>query len=209
VSGHLQILFAENGEGISVASELFREYAASLATDLSFQNFEQELAALPGDYAPPHGRLVLAVLAGSGDGKLQFSVEPPQQLANGSSRTNPPVVTLSHADVVGCVAVRRFDHRICEMKRLYVRPSARRHGAGRALVLAAIAAAREVGYTHMRLDTLPQMNEAQALYGALGFREIRPYRYNPVPGTRYFELKLAEVNLNPDVNPDLNPDRSS
>ena len=92
--------------------------------------------------------------------------------------------------LAGSVAMRRLDQEICEMKRLYVRPAFRRLGVGRDLAVAIIAAARGVGYTHMRLDTLPAMGDAQRLYGILGFREIAAYYENPIPGSKYLELDL-------------------
>ena len=165
----LRITSAETDEGVKQASILFREYAAALDVDLSFQNFQQELASLPGDYAPPDGRLFLAVLDNL-------------PAAEQGSPSSP--------HVAGCIALRKFEAETCEMKRLYVRPEFRGHGAGRALAHAVIDAAREIGYLRMRLDTLPQMTEAQALYRALGFREIPPYRHNPIVGSRYFELGL-------------------
>jgi putative acetyltransferase len=171
----LHIIPAEGDEAIKEIAVLFREYAASLGVDLSFQNFEQELALLPGEYSPPDGRLFLGI---AGDAGMHVPAAP--------SVTS----CVSCESVAGCIALRKIDSEICEMKRLYVRPQFRGFGAGRALADAVIKAASEIGYRRMRLDTLPQMAEAQALYRALGFREIPPYRYNPIVGTRYFELAL-------------------
>jgi GNAT superfamily N-acetyltransferase len=136
---------------------LFREYERSLDVDLCFQDFEQELAGLPGDYAPPGGALFLASCGG---------------------------------ETAGCIAVRRLEDRSCEMKRLYVREAFHGQGLGRALAVRAIEWARSAGYERMLLDTLPSMKAAQRLYEDLGFRDVPSYRFNPVAGTRYMELRL-------------------
>ena len=138
---------------------LFEEYAASLGVDLCFQGFEKELAGLPGGYAPPQGRLLLA---------------------------------LQDGQTAGCVALRALDPGVCEMKRLYVRPDFRSHGVGGALVDRLIQQARQAGYRHMRLDTLPSMAAALVLYRRLGFRSIAPYYQNPVKGAVFLELQLDE-----------------
>jgi GNAT superfamily N-acetyltransferase len=153
-----RLIRAEMPEHWQGARLLFEEYAASLDFELNFQSFDQELEALPGDYGPPHGCLLLAHHEGA---------------------------------VVGCVASRKIDDGVCEMKRLYVRPDHRAQGLGRLLVEGIIAEARRQGYGRMRLDTVPSMEAARALYASFGFRPIEPYRHNPIPGAAFMELALA------------------
>ena len=160
----LTIVQAESPAQIAEARQIFREYAGQLGVDLCFQGFEQELAALPGDYAPPQGRLLLAL-----DGEK----------------------------VVGCVALRPISAEACEMKRLYVRPEFRGTGLGRRLAVEIMRQGREIGYRQMRLDTLPVMQEAIALYRSLNFREIGPYRHNPVEGAIFME---ADLRGNPAID---------
>lgn len=149
---------AETPVQIAQARELFLEYAESLGFSLCFQNFDKELASLPGDYAPPGGCLLLA--------------EYEKQLA-------------------GCVALHPFAPGVCEMKRLYLRPNFRGKGLGRILAGRILAEARQIGYKHMRLDTVePLMKDAVAMYRRLGFKEIEPYCNNPIAGALYMELEL-------------------
>jgi len=159
----LRIIQALAEPAISQARTLFREYAMSPGVEACLQDFERELASLPGPYGPPTGRLLLAIRQGS-DG-----IDEP----------------------AGCVGLRKLEDGICEMKRLYVRPILRGEGAGRALVEALIAEARTMGYGKMRLDTLPIMLQAQKLYRELGFREIPAYLKNPTPNALCFELALS------------------
>jgi ribosomal protein S18 acetylase RimI-like enzyme len=100
------------------------------------------------------------------------------------------LVARRDGEPVGCVALKSLPGGACEMKRLYVRPAGRGSGTGRALVEASIAKARELGYGVMRLDTLPTMNAARALYESLGFRRIERYNDNPIEGVLFFELRL-------------------
>lgn len=150
---------AETTADIAQARALFVEYQSTLGVDLCFQGFAEELASLPGHYARPSGRLLLA--------------------SNESS-------------VLGVVALRPILNTDCEMKRLYVRSSARGTGLGRLLTQTLIKEARLAGYGRVLLDTLPMMSEAQALYRSMGFVEIDAYCSNPIAGTRYMALNLQK-----------------
>jgi GNAT superfamily N-acetyltransferase len=116
------------------------------------------------------------------------------ELAGLPGQYSPPngdlLIGLNGARIVGCVAVRRLEDDVCEMKRLFVRPEARGTGLGRRLALEIIAVAKELGYMSMRLDTLDKLTEAMHLYETLAFRRTEPYYYNPLPGVVYWELKL-------------------
>ena len=90
----------------------------------------------------------------------------------------------------GMIALRPFDTRICEMKRLFIRPEARGLGLARRLIDALLAEARRLGYAEIRLDTLPMMGAAQALYEAMGFVDMPAYYDTPIAGTRFMRKAL-------------------
>jgi len=140
---------------------IFQEYADSLDVDLAFQNFAEELAELPGEYAPPRGLLLLAEVDGSIAGCCALR----------------PVDTVDYANA-------------CEMKRLFVRKAFRGFGLGRQLAEAVLDAARQAGYASVLLDTLDSMESARALYAELGFEEIPPYYHNPVAGAHYLKADI-------------------
>ncbi len=141
---------------------LFREYASSLAVDLCFQNFDAELAGLPGEYAAPAGALLLALVDG-------------QAAGCGALR---PLADVDYPNA-------------CEMKRLFVRRAFRRFGLGRLLAQGLLDRAIEAGYSTLLLDTLDDMEAARELYASLGFVEVPPYYFNPVPGAHYLKVDLA------------------
>lgn len=153
----IEIKISELPRDLDVVRSLFREYAQSLGVDLAFQGFEEEMASLPGKYASPAGRILLAWRG---------------------------------AEPMGCIALRPLTGKDCEMKRLYVRPTARGEQLGRRLAERICEEARAAGYARICLDTLPTMGAAQGLYHAMGFKSIEPYVFNPIVGTKYLALEL-------------------
>jgi ribosomal protein S18 acetylase RimI-like enzyme len=166
---------------LEAARAIFRDYAASLGIDLGFQNFDEELANLPGDYAEPRGALLLALVNVS-DTAVPVDAQPLQRAQGGL------------AYVAGCCALRPLDTadypNAAEMKRLYVRPAFRGVGLGRQLVEAILDAARGAGYACVLLDTLDDMESARALYEDLGFVDVPPYYHNPIAGSHYLKTEL-------------------
>ena len=158
----IELRRAETAAELAQAAAIFREYAASLEIDLCFQNFEAELATLPGDYAAPTGYLLLAFVDGeaAGCGALR------------------PLAEVDYANA-------------CEMKRLFVRPGFRRFGLGRLMAQTLLDEARRAGYSAMLLDTLDEMEAARELYATLGFDEIPPYYFNPIAGAHYLKADLT------------------
>lgn len=141
---------------------ILREYQASLDVDLCFQDFDGELKDLPGEYAPPAGMFLLAYIDNA---------------------------------LAGCGAFRNLSDvdyaNACEMKRLFVRPAFRRFGLGRVLAQALMDGATGAGYSAMLLDTLDDMEAARGLYTTLGFEEVPPFYFNPLPGAHYLKVTLG------------------
>ena len=161
MSPRIELVIADTPARMAAARTIFKEYAQSLDIDLCFQNFDAELADLPGDYAPPSGQLLLALVDGelAGCGALRGLAE------------------CDHANA-------------CEMKRLFVRPAFRRFGLGRVLAQQLLDDARALGYSSMLLDTLDEMEAARELYASLGFEEVAPYYFNPIAGAHYLKADL-------------------
>ncbi len=156
-----QILLVSGEAEIGQVRELFREYQLSLEVDLSFQNFEQELRELPGEYQSPYGALLLALVEGQPAGCCALR----------------PLLTSDYSNA-------------CEMKRLYVRPAFRGRRLGRQLVEQTLLLAQQAGFDHMLLDTLNDMEAARELYQDCGFVEVAPYYHNPLPGAHYLKVEL-------------------
>lgn len=157
----IQLLQPASVADLEATRVIFQEYAASLKVDLCFQGFEDELKALPGDYAEPRGTLLLAWVDGALAGCC--ALRP----LDGSDYSNA-----------------------AEMKRLYVRPPFRGLGLGRQLTEGILDAARKSGYSCVLLDTLDDMESARALYEDLGFVEIPPYYHNPYAGAHYLKVDI-------------------
>lgn len=151
------IVEAKHPEDYAMATALFREYAETIAIDLSFQGFDEEIMDIQKQYSRPHGTLLMVYRAGK---------------------------------PMGCAGIRRLEGSICELKRMYVKGALRGQGIGELLLHKSIALANELHYKKIRLDTLGSMKAAIRLYTKAGFKEIAPYRFNPLPGTKYFELTL-------------------
>ena len=158
----IQLITPESPADWQETRLILRDYANSLDVDLDFQGFEQELADLPGVYARPGGLLLLATVDGAVAGSGAFRPLPDADYPNA-----------------------------CEMKRLFVRPAFRRFGLGRLLAQALMDRATEAGYSSMLLDTLDDMEAARGLYESLGFAEVPPFYYNPIPGAHYLKAELG------------------
>jgi ribosomal protein S18 acetylase RimI-like enzyme len=174
----MRIEQASGDAGTAQARELFLEYAAWLKVDLCFQGFQQELDTLPGKYAPPEGRLLLAHAGGEAAGCIALRALEESALKAGAIEER-------------ALKAGALEAGTGEVKRLYVRPAFRGRGIARRLTAELLAAARAIGYSRLRLDTLEFMSEAAALYRSLGFVDIAPYYHNPLPGVVYMELVLA------------------
>ncbi|HTR80159.1 MAG TPA: GNAT family N-acetyltransferase [Bacteroidota bacterium] len=153
----IEVYRANSAQEIDAVGKLFAEYASSIGVSICFENLDSEIAGLPGPYAPPHGRLLIAA---------------------------------DEQRIAGCVGLKRIDDEVCEMKRLFVRKDFRGRGVGLKLTTKVLEEASNAGYTTLRLDTLPTMTEAIALYEKLGFQRIAPFRDIPVPDTLFMHIRF-------------------
>ena len=159
--GGIELREAESQGDLLAVRDLFLDYQADTGIDLCFQGFTDELANLPGEYAPPSGALLLALVDGAPAGCVALR----------------PMPNTDHLNA-------------CEMKRLFVRRAFRGFGLGRLLVERIMTQGHLAGYTTMLLDTLSDMETARALYQEAGFVEIAPYYHNPLPGAHYLKAEL-------------------
>jgi putative acetyltransferase len=158
---NIELVTVESADQAHDAIQLIREYAGSLGVDLCFQNLDAELATLPGDYAPPAGALLVALVDGQAAGCGAIRALPDVDYPNA-----------------------------CEMKRLFVRRAFRGLGLGRVLAQTLMERALQAGYSTLLLDTLDDMEAARGLYAELGFTEIAPYYFNPLAGAHYLKVDL-------------------
>ena len=158
----IELVTVGPAEQTDAARALIREYADLLGVDLCFQQLDAELAALPGEYVAPAGALQVVLVDGQPAGCCAIRALPDADYPNA-----------------------------CEMKRLFVRPAFRRYGLGRLLAQALIEQAERIGYSTLLLDTLDDMEAARGLYAELGFKEIPPYYFNPLPGAHYLKIDLS------------------
>lgn len=153
-------------EDLAATISLFTSYVAWLDLDLSFQGLDAEMASMPGKYAPPTGELFLARDTASGE-------------------------------AIGCIGLRPLpglgDGEICETKRLYVAPEGRGRGVAKALAIEVLRTAETLGYNDMRLDTLPRMAAARALYESVGFKVVPRYYETPLEGTIFMGRKIGRA----------------
>ena len=154
----VKLIEVKSSREYKIAIRLFKEYAAQIDVDLSFQNFNQEIINIENQYCRPKGIIYLA---------LNNNEKP-----------------------IGCFGIRVFEDSICELKRMYLKKEYRRLGLGKLLLKKSIEVGKALNYKKMRLDTLPSMQAAISLYEQIGFYEIAAYRFNPIVGTKYFEIVL-------------------
>ncbi len=158
---NIALFTPKSAQDLAATAEIFREYAIGLGVDLCFQDFDAELADLPGEYSAPRGALLLAKVEGEIAGCCALRPLDSSDYANAA-----------------------------EMKRLYVHSDYRGLGLGRQLADAVLDAARIAGYDSVLLDTLDEMEIARAMYEDLGFKEIPPYYHNPLSGAHYLKVDL-------------------